>query len=136
MTDRQIVSKMVTKAHTVEAILHTSATTRQISDTQNVGMRKSYSCINDAGSVCPDRIGDVLDGDSVEMFVLTGGLHKELLVQVVQVMLHKHVDVAHDLQHIHTLAKTSKCGYSWILLINTLSLFNNTAHKCSLSKAN
>lgn len=55
--------------------------------------------------MCANRVGYVLNGDSTEMFVFADSLHEELLVQVVQVVLHKHMNVAHDLQYIHTLAQ-------------------------------
>lgn len=50
-----------------------------------------------------DGVGDVLDGDGVEVLVVAGGLNEELLVKVVEVVAHKHVDVTHYLQHVHAL---------------------------------
>lgn len=52
----------------------------------------------------------MLDGHCVEVFVVAGGLNEELLVEVVQVVAYKHMDVAHDLQHIYTLPwNTQRC---------------------------
>ena len=45
------------------------------------------------------------DVDGVEVFVVGSPLHKDLVVEVVQVLGHKDVDVAHDLQHIQALTK-------------------------------
>ena len=45
-------------------------------------------------------VGDV---DSVEVLVVAGGLQEDLVVQVVQVSRHKHVQVAHNLQNVKAL---------------------------------
>ena len=37
------------------------------------------------------------DVDRVEMFVVTGSLNEDLVVQVVQEFGHEHVDISHDL---------------------------------------
>ena len=43
------------------------------------------------------------DVDGVEVFAIGGPLHKELVVEVVAVVAHKDMDVAHDLQHVQSL---------------------------------
>lgn len=55
-----------------------------------------------------DGISNVLDGDSVQMLVVAGGFHKKLLVQIIQIVLHKHVNITHDLQDIHSLPQGKK----------------------------
>ena len=43
------------------------------------------------------------DVDGVEVLAVRGPLHKELVVEVVAVVAHKHVYVPHYLQHVKTL---------------------------------
>ena len=43
------------------------------------------------------------DVDCVEMFIITGSLHKNLIVQVVQELGDEYVNIPHDFQHIQTL---------------------------------
>lgn len=38
--------------------------------------------------------------DGVEVFVVAGTLNEDLVVEVVQVFGHKHMDVTHDLKDI------------------------------------
>ena len=43
------------------------------------------------------------DVDGVEMFIITGSLHKNLIVQVVQELGDEDVNIPHDFQHIQPL---------------------------------
>ena len=53
--------------------------------------------------MCSDRIGNVPNVDGIEVLVLAIGFHENLVIQVVQVIGHKDVNVAHDFQHIQAL---------------------------------
>ena len=59
--------------------------------------------IHDTRSVCSDRIGNVPDVDGIEVLVLAIGFHENLVIQVVQVIGHKDVNVSHDFQDIQAL---------------------------------
>ena len=50
-----------------------------------------------------DGVGYVPDVDGVEVLAVGRPLHKELVVEVVAVVDHKHVNVPHYLQHIKPL---------------------------------
>ena len=71
----------------------------------------TYCGVHDADAVCAYGVGDVPDVDGVEVFVVGCPLHEDLVVEVVQVLGHKDVDVAHDLQHIQALTKQAPANY-------------------------
>jgi hypothetical protein len=51
----------------------------------------------------PDGIGNMLDVDGIEMFVIAWLLHKYLVIEIVKVLWHKYVDVPHYLENIQSL---------------------------------
>ena len=63
----------------------------------------TYCGIHDACSMCTYGICYVADVDCVEMFVITGSLHKNLIVQVVQELGDEDMNIPHDFQHIQPL---------------------------------
>lgn len=69
-------------------------------------IRKVDTRVRYAGSVGPDRVGDMTNADCVQMFpvrVRTSLLDETLRVQVVVVPRNEDVDVSHQLQHIQAL---------------------------------
>ena len=62
-----------------------------------------YRGVDDSRTVCPDTVGQVLYVDGVEKLVVTGLLHKHLVVHVVVVGGREHLDIPHYLQHIKPL---------------------------------
>mmetsp|Transcript_46552 Transcript_46552/g.122948 ORF Transcript_46552/g.122948 Transcript_46552/m.122948 type:complete len:308 (+) Transcript_46552:740-1663(+) len=57
--------------------------------------------VDHAGAVELDGVGDVLDGDHVQLLGVQGCLDEELVMQVVVVLHHEHMNVPHDRHHIH-----------------------------------
>ena len=56
--------------------------------------------------MCTYGICYVADVDCVEMFIITGSLYKNLIVQVVQELGDEDVNIPHDFQHIQPLNDT------------------------------
>ena len=76
------------------------------------------------------------DVDGVEVFVVGRPLHEDLVVEVVQVLGHKDVNVAHDLQDIQTLNKQENssiriAGY----VVRALPVLNHFHFKTSFSSS-
>ena len=46
--------------------------------------------------------------DCVEMFIVTGSLHEDLVVQVIEKLGDKDVDIPHDFKHIQALTGTTE----------------------------
>ena len=59
--------------------------------------------VHDADPVGPDGIGHVANIDRIQVFVVRGFLHKNLVVEVVEVFGHEDVNVPHDFQHVEAL---------------------------------
>jgi hypothetical protein len=59
--------------------------------------------VHDSDAVCSNRIGNVSYVYRVQVLICALTFHEYLIVQVVQIPSDKHVDVAHDLQHIEAL---------------------------------
>ena len=53
--------------------------------------------------MCTYGICYVADIDCVEMFIITGSLYKNLIVQVVQELGDEDMNIPHDFQHIQPL---------------------------------
>lgn len=51
-----------------------------------------------------NRICNVTDVNRVQMLVVTSFFNEDLIVQVIQIFGHKHVDVSHDFENIQSLA--------------------------------
>jgi hypothetical protein len=69
-------------------------------------IRKVDTRVRYAGSVGPDRVGDMANTDCVQMFpvrVRASLLHETLRVQVVVVLGYEDVDVSHQLKYVQTL---------------------------------
>jgi hypothetical protein len=67
----------------------------------------THGGVHDTDAVGAYGVCDVSDVDGVEVLVVGRALHKDLVVEVVQVLGHKHVDVAHDFQNIQTLQQNT-----------------------------
>ena len=67
-----------------------------------------------------DRIGNVPDVDGIQVLILTIGFDENLVIQVVQVIGYKHVNVAHDFQHIQALFQ----GLGRQVVIDSIGLEN------------
>jgi hypothetical protein len=59
--------------------------------------------VHDAKPVSSNRVCDVPNVDRVEVLVGRRLLDKNLVVEIVQVLCNKHVNVAHDLKHVEAL---------------------------------
>ncbi len=59
--------------------------------------------VHDSDAVCSNRIGYVTYVYRVQVLICALTLNEYLIVQVVQIASDKHVNVAHDLQHIEAL---------------------------------
>ena len=59
--------------------------------------------IHYSSSVSPDWIGNISNVDRIQMFVLTATLHKNLMIQIVQIIGNKHMNISHNFQNVQAL---------------------------------
>lgn len=81
----------------------------QLLQWKNIGSSLSpistYCSVNNASPMSPYGICNMVYRDCIQMLVVACGFNKELLVQVVHVVLYKHMDISHHFQNIYTLLK-------------------------------
>eukprot|EP00047_Mylnosiga_fluctuans_P004037 m.232378 g.232378 ORF g.232378 m.232378 type:complete len:469 (+) comp12348_c0_seq1:38-1444(+) len=83
--------------------------------------------VHDAGAVRADRVGHVADVDRVQKLVLGLFLDEDLGVEVVVVLGHEQMDLAHDCKHIQTLLE-SLGGQSGVRHVQRVLLRGQAAH--------
>lgn len=65
----------------------------------------NYGCIHYSSAMSPDGIGYVTNVDGVEVFVVARLFHKDLVVEIVEVLGNKDMDIPHYFQNIQALRK-------------------------------
>lgn len=66
-------------------------------------MAESYRRIYDANAMRSQRIGNMLNVDSVQVLVVAAFLDENLIIQIVQIFRYEMMNVPHDFQNIETL---------------------------------
>lgn len=69
-------------------------------------VRKVDGGIHYTNAMRANGVGNVANVDRVQMLVLAGGFYENLMVEVVQIVGDKNMDVSHDFQHIEPLLQS------------------------------